>query len=54
MWPFGSSLLVQWLRLCVPNTGDAGSVPDQGHRTHKLQLSVYMPQVKTLHHTKKI
>ena len=26
----GSSLAVQWLRLCAPNAGDMGSIPGQG------------------------
>ena len=26
----GTSLVVQWLRLCTPNTGDMGSIPDWG------------------------
>ena len=25
-----TSLAVQWLRLCVPNAGDTGSIPDWG------------------------
>ena len=27
---FGTSLVVQWLRLCAPNAGDMGSIPGQG------------------------
>ena len=26
----GTSLAVQWLRLCSPNAGDTGSIPGQG------------------------
>ena len=26
----GTSLVVQWLRLCSPNVGGTGSIPDQG------------------------
>ena len=26
----GTSRVVQWLRLCASNTGDAGSIPGQG------------------------
>ena len=26
----GASLLVQWLRLCAPSAGGAGSIPGQG------------------------
>ena len=31
-----TSLVVQWLRLCVPNAGGRGSVPGQGTRSHML------------------
>ena len=30
----GISLVVQWLRLCAPNAGGPGSIPDQGTRSH--------------------
>ena len=33
-----TSLVVQWLRLCIPNGGDLGSIPGQGTRFHMLQL----------------
>ena len=36
----GTSLVVQWLRLCVPNAGGPGSVPRQGSRFHMPQLRV--------------
>ena len=35
---FGTSLLVQWLRLHTPNVGSLGSIPGQGTRPHMLQL----------------
>ena len=35
----GTSLVVQWLRLCAPNAGSLGLIPDQGTRSHMLQLS---------------
>ncbi|TEA33197.1 hypothetical protein DBR06_SOUSAS8010046, partial [Sousa chinensis] len=38
----GTSLVVQWLRLCAPNARGPGSIPGQGTRTH-------MPQLKILH-----
>ena len=38
----GSSLVVQWLRLHVPNSGGPGSIPGQESRSH-------MPQLKTPH-----
>ena len=34
----GTSLVVQWLRLHTPNAGGPGSIPDQGTRSHMLQL----------------
>jgi len=35
---FGTSLMVQWLRLQAPNAGGQGSIPGQGTRSHMLQL----------------
>ena len=35
----GTSLVVQWLRLCVPSAGAAGLIPGQGTGSH-------MPQQK--------
>ena len=34
----GTSLVVQWLRLCTPNAGGPGSIPGQGTRSHMPQL----------------
>ena len=34
----GTLLVVQWLRLCAPNSGGLGSIPGQGTRSHMLQL----------------
>ena len=34
----GTSLVVQWLRLCTPNAGGLSSIPGQGSRSHLLQL----------------
>ena len=34
----GTSLMVQWLRLCAPNAGALGSIPGQGVRSHMPQL----------------
>ena len=34
----GTSLVVQWLRLCAPNAGDLGSISGQGTRYCVLQL----------------
>ena len=38
------SLVVQRLRLCVPNAGGLGSIPGQGTRSHMPQLRVHMLQ----------
>ena len=50
----GTSLVVQWLRLCAPNAGGPGSIPGQGTRSHMPQLRVRMPQLKILHAATKI
>ena len=34
----GTSLVVQWLRLCAPNAEGPGSIPGQGTRAHVPQL----------------
>ena len=34
----GTSLLVQWVRLCVPNAGGPGSIPGQRTKAHMPQL----------------
>ena len=34
----GTSLVVQWLRLCAANGEGTGSIPGQGTRSHMLQL----------------
>ena len=46
---FGTSLVVQWLRLCVPNAGSLSSIPGRGIRSHMLQLRVRMLQLKIPH-----
>ena len=38
--------MVQWLRLCAPNAGGLGSIPDQGTRPHMLQLTILCPSTK--------
>ena len=45
MW--GTSLVVQWLRLHDPNAGTSGSIPGQGTRSRMAQLRVHMPQLKS-------
>lgn len=42
----GTSLMVQCLRLCTLNAGGMGSIPGQGNRSHKLQPTVHMLQLK--------
>ena len=42
----GTSLVVQWLRLCAPNGEGLGSVPGQGTNSRMLQLRVHIPQWK--------
>ena len=47
--PTGTSLVVQWIRLCTPNTGGPGSIPGQGTRFHVLQLKILNVATKTRH-----
>ena len=42
----GTSLVVQRLRLHIPNTGGWGSIPGQGTRPHMPQLRVWMPPLR--------
>ena len=43
----GTYMVVQWLRLHTPNAGDPGSIPNQGTRSHMLQLKI-LNATKTL------
>ena len=43
----GISLVVQWLRLCVPNAGVLGSIPGQRTRSHMLKLKIPNAKMKT-------
>ena len=45
----GTSLVVQWLRLCASNTGGPGLIPGQSTRSRMLQLRVLVPQLNILH-----
>ena len=46
----GTFLVVQWLRLCIPNIGGPGLIPSQGTRFHMLQLkSLHVTTKKILH-----
>ena len=41
-----TSLVVQWVRLRIPNAGGPGSIPGQGARSHIPQLRVCILQLK--------
>ena len=40
VYKWGTSLVVQRLRLWAPNAGDLGSIPGQGTRSHMLQPKI--------------
>ena len=42
----GTSLVVQWIGLRAPKAGSPGLIPGRGTRSHTLQLSVLMRQLK--------
>ena len=44
----GTSLVVQWLRLCTPNEGALGSIPGQLTRSHTPQPDTIKKKKKTL------
>ena len=50
---FGTSLVVQWLRVHALNTGGPDTIPDKGIRSYTLQPRVRMLQVKISHVPKK-
>ena len=39
----GTSLVIQWLTLCILSAGDLASISGQGARYHMLQLTAPMP-----------
>ena len=41
----GTSLGIQWSRLCTPNAKGLGSIPSWGTRSHMPQLGVHLPQL---------
>ena len=43
----GTSLVIQWLRLCTPNAGGPGSIPAQGTRSSMPQLRARMRQQRS-------
>ncbi|TEA32243.1 hypothetical protein DBR06_SOUSAS6610192, partial [Sousa chinensis] len=46
------SLVIQWVRLCVPHAGGLGSIPGRGTRSHMCAaLRVCMPQLRSPHAT---
>ena len=45
--PVGTSLAVQWLRLCAPNSRGPGLIPGQGTRSPMLQLNILHIATKT-------
>ena len=44
----GTSLVVQGLRLCVPNEGGLALIPDQETRSHMPKLRLCMPATEDL------
>ena len=42
----GTSMVVQWLRLCAPNAGDLGSIPGQGTRS-RATTKTWRSQINT-------
>ena len=46
---WGTSLVVQWLRLRAPNAGGPGLTPGQGTRSHMPQLRVLLLQRRFQH-----
>ena len=45
MWFSGTSLLVQWLRLCAPNAEGPGLIPGQGTGSHNAETNAYPLQL---------
>ena len=45
----GTSLVVQWLRLCILEQEDLGSIFGQGTRYHTVQLKILHATTKTQH-----
>ena len=43
----GTSLVVQWLRLCTPSAGGQGLIPGQGARSHTPKLKFLYATTKT-------
>ena len=47
----GTSLTVQWLRLCTPNAGGTDLIPDQGTNTHPLQSGIMVISLQDMNPT---
>ena len=47
-YSLGTLLVVQWLRLCIPNTGGPSSIPGRATRSHMPQYRVQMPTQRRL------
>ena len=45
----GTSLVVQWIRLCALNAANLGLIPGQGTRSHVLQLKILHATTQTQH-----
>ena len=45
----GTSLVVQWLRLCILEQEDLGLIFGQGTRYHTVQLKILHATTKTQH-----
>ena len=43
----GTSVVVQWLKLCTPNAGGLGSIPGQGTISHILHKRSMIPYAIT-------
>ena len=46
MKDIGTSLVVQWRRLCIPSVRGLDSIPGRGTRSYMLWLRVRMPQLR--------
>ena len=44
----GTSLMVQWLRLCAPNAGGPGLIPSQGTKIPQAETQSLCAATKTL------
>ena len=49
MYPWETSLVVQWLRLCTPNAGGLGLIPGQDSRPYRPRLKILPVTNKTWH-----